>query len=199
MSSQNYREGRDVILPGLREKPKSQEEELSRKEEKYGKPRLCYVCKNIKTCSFEIIARGELLECPDFELIENKKIRWENATRFYPYTADFDKKLKEEIKKKDGYNCQLCGISEMLCIHIYGRKLVIHHIDYNKTNSQKENLIALCPPCNTRVNAWRPLWILYFKKILCCRPKKPIQIVNRPNKLASRSVICHQTHEDTTC
>jgi hypothetical protein len=61
-------------------------------------------------------------------------------------------RIRYWILKKDNYICQLC--------FKYANE--VHHIDYNKQNNNKENLICLCHKCNMKVNKNRDFW----KKIL---------------------------------
>ena len=84
---------------------------------------------------------------------------WNGGTSRFPYDFKFDNNLKNEIRAEAGYVCQLCGMSEFLLL----LKLHCHHIDYNKQLSSKENLIALCQPCNAKVNKNRKLWEEYFR------------------------------------
>jgi hypothetical protein len=84
---------------------------------------------------------------------------WIDGRSYKPYTSDFDYKLKEFIRKRDNYTCQVCGIKQKN----YYRKLDVHHIDYNKKNCNKDNLIALCNRCNCKVNSNRDYWNVYFK------------------------------------
>ena len=61
------------------------------------------------------------------------------------YDNSFTNELKEKIRERDNYECQICNIHQRK--HIYKnkkRKLKIHHIDYNKQNSDERNLITLC-------------------------------------------------------
>jgi DNA-directed RNA polymerase subunit RPC12/RpoP len=85
---------------------------------------------------------------------------------FEPYTEEF-RKLRIIIRKRDNYTCQLCGIHEEL--NIVGNKkenLTTHHIDYNKENCRKKNLISLCRKCNSKVNHNRKYWKKYFIKLI---------------------------------
>ena len=85
---------------------------------------------------------------------------WQGGISFEPYNFDFNKELKELIRQRDNYQCQLCGMPE--CENI--RKLDIHHIDYDKENCSPDNLITLCRKCNSKVNFNRNYWTNYFKK-----------------------------------
>ena len=85
-----------------------------------------------------------------------------NGKGYGQYDAKFNEELKETIRKRDNYQCQLCGITEEEHLIIYGRKNPIHHIDYNRENCKKSNLITLCSHCNSRVNFNREYWKKYF-------------------------------------
>jgi len=91
---------------------------------------------------------------------------WQGGISNNPYSAEFSNKLREEIRKRDNYQCQLCGITEEEHLIIYGRILSIHHMDYNKKNCKENNLISLCNQCNARVNFNRIYWINYFRGVL---------------------------------
>ena len=45
---------------------------------------------------------------------------------------------------------------------VFGQVLHVHHIDYNKQNCNKNNLITVCMSCNTRANYNRPHWQEYY-------------------------------------
>lgn len=59
--------------------------------------------------------------------------------------------LKEEIRKRDNYICQNCGMIQEKCLTKYGRKLDAHHIDGDDTNNIKENMITLCKGCHSKI------------------------------------------------
>ena len=75
---------------------------------------------------------------------------------------NFNKKLKDNIKKRDNFVCQVCGLpdEENFCGNGYG--LSIHHIDYDKENCSEDNLISLCNHCHAKTNYNRETW----KKVL---------------------------------
>jgi len=87
---------------------------------------------------------------------------WKNGVSFEPYPQEFNETLKELIRGRDNYTCQKCGKIQVE----NGRKLDIHHIDYNKKNCQSNNLISLCASCNSIANRNRPFWTIYFQAIL---------------------------------
>ena len=85
---------------------------------------------------------------------------------YYADPSEFSRKLKAEIRKRDNYTCQLCHISEKEYKKEFKRVLDIHHIDYNRLNNKKSNLITLCNICNNKVNKDREKWEKYFKNMI---------------------------------
>jgi HNH endonuclease len=90
---------------------------------------------------------------------------WRGGISFEPYGVDFNKKLREQIRKRDGYRCQECfrHQNELRTKTNKSYRLVIHHIDYNKKNNNPNNLISLCKSCHTQTNWNREQWIEYYK------------------------------------
>lgn len=80
------------------------------------------------------------------------------------YPKEFNKKLKEKIRKRDNYICQNCNMTEEEHLETYNRVLNIHHIDYNKENCIKENLISTCLDCNLLANKDRVYWEEFYSK-----------------------------------
>lgn len=76
------------------------------------------------------------------------------------YGANFDSSLKEQIRARDHYTCQMCGCSQLE----NGKQLDVHHIDYNKKNLDWSNLITLCKSCHMKTNYNRNYWKNYFKE-----------------------------------
>jgi len=87
---------------------------------------------------------------------------WLGGLSFLPYTKDFNKELKLQIRQRDSYQCQLCGMTEAE----NKKSLTIHHIDYDKSNSIVGNLIAVCVSCNTKVNINRDYWQGHFSQTI---------------------------------
>jgi len=46
------------------------------------------------------------------------------------------------------------------------KRILIHHIDYDKQNCNENNLITVCNSCNSKVNYNRDYWFVYFKYFL---------------------------------
>ena len=83
---------------------------------------------------------------------------WQGGVSFEPYGLEFNKELKEKIRKRDGHVCQECKYPQ----EGLNYKLHVHHIDYNKKNSDEENLISLCRSCHLQTNYSRKDWTNYF-------------------------------------
>ena len=80
---------------------------------------------------------------------------WKGGISFAPYPIGFDRILKEKIKKRDKYKC-------FICKRKINKRLCVHHIDYDKNNLLKSNLISLCNICHIMTNHNRLKWIKYF-------------------------------------
>lgn len=91
---------------------------------------------------------------------------WRGGIAFEPYGADFTKYLKEQIRKRDDYTCQRCKKEQE------EKTFHVHHIDYNKKNCDKNNLITLCGSCNVKVNANRAYWTGCFKEKIAIYAQK---------------------------
>jgi len=75
------------------------------------------------------------------------------------YGAEFDNALKEQVRFRDKYKCQVCGCPQIE----NGRQLDVHHIDYNKRNNILNNLVSLCRKCHMKTNYNREEWEEYFQ------------------------------------
>lgn len=84
-----------------------------------------------------------------------KHPNFKNWSSRLPYCFKFTPKLKETIRIRDSYTCQLCGVIQN------GRKHTCHHIHYDKQNCYPD-LICLCNSCNAKVNFNRSVWEQYF-------------------------------------
>lgn len=78
---------------------------------------------------------------------------------YSPYAPGFNESLREDVRMRDNYTCQLCGTTNV--------ELAVHHIDYDKENHAKENLVSLCTDsCHSRTNGNREFWTGYFSKLV---------------------------------
>jgi hypothetical protein len=89
-----------------------------------------------------------------------------NGEGNFPYPLEFNDELKEQIRKRDNYICQNCGMTEEEHLIVKGQILSIHHIDYNKDNCKETNLITVCDSCNTRANFNRDYWLDFYSNKL---------------------------------
>lgn len=80
-----------------------------------------------------------------------KNPNWMGGKSFEPYSLEF--KQSKEILVKD--KCFLCGEKH--------NQIHIHHIDYDKKNSNINNLIPLCRKCHGKTNFNRVYWESFFK------------------------------------
>lgn len=80
---------------------------------------------------------------------------WVNGADQTKYVG-FTKVLKYEIRQRDGFQCQVCGAGETYRNHD------VHHIDYDKANNGKRNLITLCYQCHPKTNFNRDEWFRLF-------------------------------------
>jgi hypothetical protein len=76
-----------------------------------------------------------------------------------PYPREFQKN-KEIIRKRDNNKCQLCDVPQLEFI----KKFPVHHIDYDKFNSDTINLIVLCNNCHRRVHKNKSYWKAILNK-----------------------------------
>ena len=91
---------------------------------------------------------------------------WQGGVSESGYSYKFNNELKEKIRHRDNYKCQLCGMTKKEHYKKYNQNIDVHHIDYNKQNCNDFNLITLCKKCNTKVNTDRDYWYAYFTYIL---------------------------------
>lgn len=87
------------------------------------------------------------------------------------YTAEFIK-LRLKIRERDNFICKNpnCTITEEQHLKIRNTVLNIHHIDYNKKNNSKGNLITVCYKCNMLANGTkeydRDYWFAYYTYLI---------------------------------
>lgn len=89
-----------------------------------------------------------------------KAHNWQGGKSFEPYPPEFNNKLKYFIRKKNNFTCQECNYTEEQLGYI----LSIHHIDYDKTNNNPNNLMALCKSCHSKTGFNREDWQNYFQQ-----------------------------------
>jgi hypothetical protein len=96
----------------------------------------------------------------------NNNPAWIDGSSYENYPQEWTESLRESIRKRDNYECQNCNMTEEEHIIVYGQVLHVHHIDYNKKNCSKNNLITLCHQCNLRANRNRNYWKEFYQNKL---------------------------------
>lgn len=86
-----------------------------------------------------------------------KNHAWMGGVSFEPYSPEFNVVLKRRIRERDNYTCQISSCGK------YGKS--VHHIDYQKENNNKKNLITLCKAHHSKTNFNRERWIECFRKL----------------------------------
>jgi len=81
-----------------------------------------------------------------------RNINWKGGTKPAVYPSTFEK-IKKFIRFRDNFQCKMCGE--------FGNN--VHHIDYNKQNSNPNNLITLCVSCHSLTNYNRDRWKYCFE------------------------------------
>ena len=87
-----------------------------------------------------------------------KHNQWKGGVSILPYSTDWTETLRISIRERDKYTCQVCGKKQG------DITFLIHHIDYNKLNSNPNNLVTLCRNCHSKTNHNREYWNNYFNK-----------------------------------
>ena len=90
---------------------------------------------------------------------------WEGGKSFEPYCIKFNDKIKENVRNQYNRKCFLCKKDEIE----NGRKLDVHHIDYDKQQGCEDKnwvLVPLCISCHSKTNSNRDYWeILIMNKL----------------------------------
>ena len=86
----------------------------------------------------------------------DKSHNWKGGISFEPYCPKFNNTFKESIREKFGRVCFLCGAPEN------GRKLDVHHVNYDKSCLCSEiecEFVPLCRSCHSKTsNGDRDYW-----------------------------------------
>lgn len=107
----------------------------------------------------------------------------------FPYCSKFNGVFKEKIRGEFNRECFICGLSEEL----NGKKLPIHHVNYNKDCLCDDSFcyfVPLCNSCHSRTNNNREFW----EKLLtnCCEDQEMKKYFDNKNdnpvKIEDKSV-----------
>ncbi len=99
-----------------------------------------------------------------------KNPNWQGGISEKPYPFGFNRSLKKQVRDRDGNKCQLCGVPQLEC----SQTLAVHHIDYDKQNSDLVNLITLCSWCHGRTSTNRDHWTTVFQHVMIERTLEQI-------------------------
>ncbi len=96
------------------------------------------------------------------KLVKEDHWNWNKGSSFEPYSPEFNKPLKQSILERDNYTCQCPDCT------LENKKLMVHHINYDKKNSNPKNLITLCNKCHSKTNNSKNklFWISYYQNIM---------------------------------
>lgn len=103
------------------------------------------------------------------KLVGDKNPNWKGGIARLPYPYEFSNALKNEIRKRDNYICQICG-------KVLTKDAHVHHIDYNKNNNEKINLITLCRKHHSMTNYNREIWFWHLAEIQIRRYKWELDV-----------------------
>ena len=87
---------------------------------------------------------------------------WQGGISEQLYSEDWTETLRESIRQRDSYICQLCGKHQEQDRVLFS----VHHIDYNKENNDPKNLITLCVSCHGKTGFNRNKWMNFFTTYL---------------------------------
>lgn len=89
---------------------------------------------------------------------------WKGGISNEPYCdAWADKEYKEDIRRRDNYECQNPDCKGNM---FPNEKLNVHHIDYDKGNCGPSNLTSLCRSCNLLANWNRDYWKVVYQNVV---------------------------------
>ena len=90
---------------------------------------------------------------------------WKGGISFEPYCIKFNNAYKESIRELFDRKCFLCGNTE----EDNGRKLDVHHVNYNKEcgcDGSKCVCVPLCRSCHMKTNGDRDYWQALIMEML---------------------------------
>ena len=90
---------------------------------------------------------------------------WEGGISFEPYATIFNEKFKEKIRWIYENECVVTGMTQQEHIAKYGRKLNVHHWNYNKKETNPFYFVPVCYAINVMAGYNKGQWIDLFNGI----------------------------------
>ena len=105
--------------------------------------------------------RPEIRKKISDSLVGDKHWNWQGGISCDPYCDVWtDREYKESILERDDHTCQNPDCWET------SKRIMLHHINYNKKDCHPNNLIAVCGSCNIRANFNRKYWQKLYQGII---------------------------------
>lgn len=127
-----------------------------------GRSTKIYYC--IDNCGQKVSKKGN--RCKSCAQKEERNHSYIDGRSYEKYPFEFNQKLRDKIRKRDLFTCQSCGMTEKEHLSIYRRRLSLHHINYDKKNCSKSNLITLCVRCHRKTNHNKKEWVVLLNCIM---------------------------------
>lgn len=120
-------------------------------------------CGNHKNVTSYNLISGKTKSCGCLRQDGTKNVRWNGGYSRKDYPKEWNSILRTEIRNRDNHICKYpnCDYDDTK----RKMKLDVHHIDGNKRNCQKKNLISLCHSHHSKVEQSPRSWENIFYNI----------------------------------
>jgi hypothetical protein len=126
---------------------------------------ICVQCKKRASVSVQTTGKFCSRKCADQHNSGPNNPNWNDGASFEPYCPKFNEEFKERVRTFFDGECLICGKSEA----DLGRKLSVHHVDYDKKvccNDRPPAFAAVCIRHNVMANYDRERWGYMFHYII---------------------------------
>jgi len=152
-------------------RPKEVKEKISRTKMGYVRTPESRMKQSMATKGRKLFLAPEMGKYLSWRFSGSNNPNWRGGSSRLPYAPEFNEELRTKIRNRDKRICRHCGKTE----EENGVALSVHHIDYDRMNSEPFNLISLCVSCHCSSHHNRKAWIEIFTG-------KMIDIYNPPNE-----------------